>query len=321
MKFTILIAAYNASSYINQCLDSIFAQTEKSVQVIIIDDCSTDDSLQIEQQYTKVRDNCVLVLHTPQNAGQAEARNLGLHYAVGELTMMVDADDWLAPDCLERIWEAYKREEDIDAVCMRLMLRMDDGSEREWNDISALPEMMTGREACRLTIIRRLHGLYAVRTEMHKIMPFDTTSRLYSDDNTTYIHFLHSRKVVQSGGIYYYRQHELSSTHQAGIQRLMFLRANQSLRLQLEAHGADGELLALCEEHCYNNFVGIYGLMQKLLRTDTLTEKQEEEVRTTLEECYETLRFDRLGRYRLSYRNFCRWQKVKEGIKKFIGRA
>lgn len=315
MKFSILVAAYNARQYLPQCLDSLFGQTEKSVQVIVIDDCSTDDSLPLQQSYTKVRDNCVLLLHTPHNSGQAEARNLGLHYAAGELTLMVDADDWLAPDCLERIWEAYTQAPDIDAVTMRLMLHDDDGSEREWNDPSLLPAVMTGAEACAYTLERRLHGLYAVRTSIHQEFPFDTTSRLYSDDNTTYLHYLHSRRVARSGGIYYYRQHDASTTHQMGISRLMFLRANISLRQQLEAADCDAHTLTLCERHCWENYVGIYRQMQRLSRTTSLTEEQEDEIRDTLHEAYEQLCLDRLGKHKYPYPLFRLMQRMIMWIK------
>lgn len=316
MKFSILVAAYNAQKYLPRCLDSLFQQTEQSLQVIVIDDCSTDDSLQVEQSYTKVRDNCVLVLHTPHNSGQAEARNLGLKYAVGELTLMVDADDWLAPDCLEQIWRTYTSAPDIDAVPMRLRLVAGDGTEQEWNAPSQLPVIMTGTQACAYTLSRKLHGLYAVRTSLHQEFPFDTSSRLYSDDNTTYIHYLHSRKVARSEGIYYYRQHAASATHQYGLSRLMFLRANMSLRLQLEQYGCDDDILRLCEEHCWNNYLGIYREMQELRRSDFLTEEQEDEVRTTLDEAYHALRLDRLGKKRLPFALFQLEQKAIMTVKR-----
>lgn len=309
MKFTILVAAYNAQRYLQQCLDSLFSQTEKSVQVIVIDDCSTDDSLQVEQSYTKVRDNCVLVLHTPQNSGQAEARNLGLKYAVGELTMMVDADDWLAPDCLERMWEAYTQAEDIDCVVNHVVMT-EDG--REWDyehpSRTPIPRIMTGREACIYAIDWRLHGYYAVRTTLHKEMPYDTTCRIYSDDNTCRYHYLFSRRVALSEGVYYYRQHPESCTHKATFNRLMFLRANMQLRTSLEAYDVGEEGLRVCESHCWPMFVGVYRQMWQLRREANLTAEQEEEIADTLLEAYEAMRLDRLGKWRLPYKLFC-WQQ------------
>ena len=299
MKFTILVAAYNAKDYLERCLDSLLAQTEKSVQIICIDDHSTDDSLALQQKYTKEK-GCILVIQTPENQGQAEARNLGLKYAVGELTMMVDADDWLAPDCLERIWEAYKEADDIDAVMMRLMM-VEGKNVREWNNPAALPHVMTGKNACLLALRRQVHGLYAVRTEIHKKYPFDTTARLYSDDNTTYAHYLSSRKVVQSQGIYYYRQHATSMTHQMGLTRLMFLEANMSLRQLLENMDAGDDARSLCEDYCWKNFQSIYCRMQKYKRDNMLTADETEKIDTTLARAYEALKLERIGKRKWNY--------------------
>lgn len=319
MKFTVLVAAYNAHKYLNQCLDSLFGQTEKSVQVIVIDDCSTDDSVQIEQSYTKVRDNCVLVLHTPVNSGQAEARNLGLKYAVGELTMMVDADDWLAPDCLERMWDVYSQNEEVDCVVNKVIMT-ENGREWEYEHPSKtpIPQLMTGREACLYAIDWRLHGYYAVRTELHKQIPYDTSCRLYSDDNTSRYHYLFSRRVALSEGIYYYRQHTESCTHAAKFKRLMFLRANMQLRSQLENYNVDEELLQICEVHCWPNFVGIYREMMQMISNDEITEEQREEIRGTLSEAYEALRLDRLGKHKLPYSIFCVLETVRKKVKRLL---
>lgn len=316
MKFTILVAAYNAQKYLEQCLDSLFNQTEKSVQVIVIDDCSTDDSVALGTAYTKVRENCVLLLHTPHNSGQAEARNLGLQYAAGELTMMVDADDWLAPDCLEKMWAAYQQADDIDCVVNKVIMT-ENG--REWGyshpSGTPIPALMTGYEACLYAIDWRLHGYYAVRTDLHKRIPYDTSCRIYSDDNTCRYHYLFSRKVALSDGIYYYRQHSESCTHSATYNRLQFLRANMQLRSQLEEYGIDEEGLRVCESHCWPLYVGIYRQMQRLRKETYLSDEQEEEIAETLREAYDALRLDRLGKHRLPYPLFCLKQKAIMRVK------
>lgn len=323
MKFTVLVAAYNAENFLSQCLDSLFNQTEKSVQVIVIDDCSTDDSIHLEQSYTKQRDNCLLVLHTPQNSGQAEARNLGLKYAVGELTMMVDADDWLAPDCLERMWEAYTQAEDIDAVVNRLIMT-ENG--REWDYLPSfpteIPQIMTGKEACMLALDWRLHGYYAVRTSIHKQIPYDASQRIYSDDNTCRYHYLASRRVVLSEGIYYYRQHTNSCTHSSAnqIKRLMFLRANMDLRSWVEKQNLGDDALYFCERHCWPVYEGIYREMYHLRREIVLNDDQIEEIEDTLRDAYDALCLDRIGKRKLPYPLFRLYEHMVIQTKKLLGR-
>ena len=322
MKFTILVAAYNATKFLPRCLDSLFAQTEKSVQVICIDDCSTDDSLAMQQGYTKYKDNCILVVRTPENSGQAEARNLGLQYAVGELTMMVDADDWLAPDCLEKMWEAYQSYDDVDCVVNNVIL--DDGT-RQWPyahpSNPVIPRVMTGHEACLYAIDWRLHGYCAVRTSLHKKYPYDTTTRIYSDDNTCRIHYLLSRRVVMSEGTYYYFQHTASCTHSPGnYKRLLFVRANMSLRQQLEHHDIGEEGLRICESHCWGIFEGVYRQMQDYKRDYELDDDVVAEIDETLREGYEAMRLERLGKRRLPYSLFRFKQWAIRTVKHLIGR-
>ena len=93
-KVTILVAVYNAERYLAQCLDSLCQQTLRDIQIVCIDDCSTDHSPQILREYA-ARDSRIVCLRTPVNSGQAVARNLGLTIATGEFTTMLDSDDWL----------------------------------------------------------------------------------------------------------------------------------------------------------------------------------------------------------------------------------
>ena len=76
-KVAVLVAVYNSSRYLNQCIDSLLSQTLTDIQIIAIDDCSTDDSLSILQDYAD-KDGRVQVISLPLNSGQAHARNVGL---------------------------------------------------------------------------------------------------------------------------------------------------------------------------------------------------------------------------------------------------
>lgn len=103
---SIIIPVYNAAPYLPTCLDSIQCQTESSLQVILVDDGSIDDSYAIAQAYAK-KDKRI-ELYTIPHAGQSAARNEGLKHAEGEFIAFVDADDRLAPDWCKRHLEAIK---------------------------------------------------------------------------------------------------------------------------------------------------------------------------------------------------------------------
>lgn len=99
MKVSILVPVYNVSDYLRQCLDSIIAQTYKDLQVVIVDDGSTDNSLIIAEEYAD-KYTSVEVYHQ-ENSGVAVARNNLLSHIKGDYVLFVDSDDWIEADMVE----------------------------------------------------------------------------------------------------------------------------------------------------------------------------------------------------------------------------
>ena len=97
---SIIVPIYNAEAYLKACIESLLRQTEKELQIILIDDRSTDGSYAVAQSFAN-QDPRILLLQQP-HAGQSAARNLGLSHAQGEFIAFVDADDALEPDWCER---------------------------------------------------------------------------------------------------------------------------------------------------------------------------------------------------------------------------
>ena len=262
-KVTVLTAVYNGDKYLRTCLDSLKSQTLADCQFVCIDDCPTDASYSILQAYAAA-DSRFQLLRTPVNSGQAVARNLGLQFAKGEYIAMLDADDWFAPDTLELAYRALK---DNSAPCAVLQLVQhyeEDGTEVLYPIRSTQTEW-TGEEAFRLSLDWSLHGLYVVETSIHKHFPFDTTCRLYSDDNTTRLHYLHSARVVLCQGKYYYRKHPASLTSACSIRRFDHLQANLSMKQQLDflTFSHKQETLNAYEVHRWLNFLGLHRYYQQ----------------------------------------------------------
>lgn len=97
MKVSIIIPIYNSEKYLKQCLESIINQTYKNIEIICINDGSTDNSEKIIKDYLKTNKN-ITYLKQP-NAGQSIARNKGLEKATGDFILFVDSDDFI-----EKIW-------------------------------------------------------------------------------------------------------------------------------------------------------------------------------------------------------------------------
>ena len=90
---SIIVPVYNAAPYLPQCLDSLVNQTYRDIEIICVNDGSTDNSLDILKAYAE-RDSRILVIHQ-ENQGLSDARNKGLKNARGEWVMFVDSDDWI----------------------------------------------------------------------------------------------------------------------------------------------------------------------------------------------------------------------------------
>ncbi len=92
-KVSVILPAYNAQSGIRIAIESILSQTWKNIELIVVDDCSTDQTKEVIQQYVE-KDSRVKLLSTPQNSGPYVARNIALREATGEFVTVNDADDW-----------------------------------------------------------------------------------------------------------------------------------------------------------------------------------------------------------------------------------
>lgn len=98
---TIIVTAYNIEEYIDKCLQTVCGQTNQNIEVLVVDDGSTDSTLSICKEYEH-RDNRVEVLHQ-NNQGIISARKKGVLAAKGDCITFVDGDDWLEPDIFEKM--------------------------------------------------------------------------------------------------------------------------------------------------------------------------------------------------------------------------
>ena len=116
VKVSVIIAVYNAEKYLVQCLDSVLNQTLKEIEIILVNDGSTDNSMQILEKYQK-KDARVRVINQ-ENQGAAAARNAGMKLAVGEYLSFLDADDFFSPEMLEEMYAGCV-EQDADISVIR----------------------------------------------------------------------------------------------------------------------------------------------------------------------------------------------------------
>lgn len=198
-KVSVIIPVYNAEKYLKQCLDSVVGQTLRDIEIIIVNDGSSDGSADICRQY--LSDERVIYIEK-ENGGAAAARQDGIDRARGEYLGFVDADDWLEPDMYEKMYDA-SRKNDADIVFCNCIKNEDD---RRYPP------------AIRL-------GAYDRRQILTEILPY---SLAYIDEkgerrNIRWVHWLRifKRKMIEDSGIRHYsefrRSQDLQFTYEATL--------------------------------------------------------------------------------------------------------
>ena len=113
IKVSIIIPVYNTEKYLKKCLESVCNQTLKDIEIICINDCSTDNSLEILKEYS-AKDNRIKIIDFKENKGAAVARNTGIDEAQGEYLGFVDSDDFVDLDFYEKLYnKAIETEADV----------------------------------------------------------------------------------------------------------------------------------------------------------------------------------------------------------------
>lgn len=130
-KVSVVVPVYNAQDYLKQCLDSILSQSMSDIEVICVDDGSTDDSLCILEEYRKKDERVSIFKQAHMYAGTA--RNTGIKKASGKYIIFWDADDFFEPDCLEQLYERAEETRADIVICESNMYDNVYGIRMPWN--------------------------------------------------------------------------------------------------------------------------------------------------------------------------------------------
>ncbi|WMJ85814.1 glycosyltransferase family 2 protein [Anaerocolumna sp. MB42-C2] len=114
MFFSIIIPIYNVEKYLNKCVSSILKQDFVDFELLLINDCSTDNSLQIAQEY--VKDNRVQLINKESNSGLSDTRNIGIRNAKGQYIIFIDSDDYVELGCFHKLFEVISENKFPDIV-------------------------------------------------------------------------------------------------------------------------------------------------------------------------------------------------------------
>ena len=223
---TVVMAVYNASKTLHRAIDSLINQTYSNWLLICVNDGSTDNSLEILQQYA-LNDPRIKVL-SQKNGGPAAARAKAYEIVSTPYAIILDSDDTYSSDLLECLTETVLRTH-ADAIVPNVKVEQTDGSFMDWNQTFHFHAdiEMKGEEAFSRTLIRAsMHGINMWKSELIRLFALNnnaTYNRINADEYIQRLLFLNCKKVVFSNGTYYYRRNKNSITQKYSVRHLRYL--------------------------------------------------------------------------------------------------
>lgn len=201
---SIVVPVYNVADYLNECVDSLLAQKYKDVEIILVDDGSTDNSGKICDEYSK-KNRIIRVIHQ-KNGGLSAARNKGLSVAKGKYICFVDSDDYVLPGYLDEMLKVVKKKNADICVCG---FGETIPQEKTISGQDATIQFLTKQENLDILAWNKLYRLSIFKN-------FDITypeGKNNEDNLTTYKLYAHANKVSYiAKSLYYYRERENSIT-------------------------------------------------------------------------------------------------------------
>ena len=217
-KITVIIPFYNVEKYLGECLESVINQTYSNLEIICVNDCSPDNSIEIVEKYIQ-KDTRIQIIKHETNKGLGAARNTGIKNTTGKYIYFIDSDDFIDLNYIEELYNSIKSNR-CDVACNNNILKYYEGASNKNNFIRNNIEISLRNKKIKITneIIRKLQVSACCKlynTEIiKKYSIYFTEGVKYEDYAFFYKYFssINSITVINTSN-YYYRQRENSIIH------------------------------------------------------------------------------------------------------------
>lgn len=207
---SVIVPVYNVESCIHGCLDSLLAQTYPNVEVILVDDASTDGSGLVCDGYAS-RNPWMHAVHLPQNRGPSAARNEGIRRAQGAFISFVDADDRVEPDLLEKLYRCLEENDAGISACGAGGVDLKSGPAASYAQAEAVRCLARGFPFNHVPWGKLYHA------ELVKQCPFDETVYYSEDLLFLYLVLKRTKRVSYLPDVLYHYTHREGSQVQSGM--------------------------------------------------------------------------------------------------------
>ena len=242
-KITVILPCYNVGLYLERCLDSIINQEigYENLQIIAVNDGSVDNTLDVLLQYEQRYTDNMCVINLEENKGLSYARNLAMQYAVADYIMFIDADDWIEPDMLQRMWQV-STELNTDAVmcindrptCVEEAKRM-----QGENDLYLCPQTIEERKEL-FCILESNVAAWAKLIKKSVLVDHEIDfpeGYAFEDNYWTYLLYLSIKDIYVINETLYHWYFNPKSTVNSGVKYLDIIPVGEKLLEQVQARG------------------------------------------------------------------------------------
>lgn len=243
-KVSIIIPVYNVEKYIKDCLNSVILQTYNNIEIIVIDDGSTDRSYTICEEFLNQTDK--LKIYSTQNNGVSMARNLGIKIATGKYIVFLDSDDLIEKNMIEKLVENMKKY-NVDMVACNYFYMYKDK-----NILAKFPEnMLISNEQCKIEIFKNtsIRGFSVNKIFKRDIiesanLKFQKDIKICEDLLFVFEYLLYSKSIfILNEPLYFYRMRKTSSLHSSLSNELsVFDAINQIIKIEPDLYSKMSEL-------------------------------------------------------------------------------
>ena len=305
-KISIIVPFYNVEGYIEKCIESLISQTLEDIEIICIDDESTDNSKDIVLKYAK-EDKRIKLINTKKHSGQSCARNIGLEIAQGEYIGFVDSDDWVELNMFEKLYNRAKIDDTDITMCQSYLY--DDKTQQSYtNDYYDLKELEkfgenvfspkdTKNEILKINIV--LWNKIYKKDFLKRINVRFTDGYIYEDLPFFFETYLKANKVnILWESLYYYRENRRYSTMQncnkKVYDRIPMVEKTYEILKQAEFFEEKKiDIISWIIDDIFHRYTLLdniyyeeyYNRMQALYKKISLTEEDKEKLKTSY--CYE----------------------------------
>ncbi len=208
---SVIVPVYNVEKYLPKCIQSILEQSYTNLEIILVDDGSSDNSLKICNEFA-CKDNRIKVF-SKENGGQSTARNFGLSIASGKYIGFIDSDDYVDANMYQALYESLYRNDCDIATCARYNV-FEDGTKQSLFDLDNEIVMTSKQAIAKMMVYDSLDG--AAWDKLFKVELFDglefPSGYVCEDVNIVFNLINKSEKIAHCGKPYYYYYQRKGST-------------------------------------------------------------------------------------------------------------